>query len=227
MLDKSQTQTVATGGTAIQAGGNVAVANFGLSYSDARNIALDVFHSNFHKLAGVAAETASARAQEITDNFLSKLEKENPSGVLKSKDPDFQYVLYTAQREYARCGDRELEALLVNLLVDRSKQEQRDILQIVLNESLNTAPKLTEDQLAALTLAFLFKYTQNFGVGNHQMFGKYLDEHARPFISKACKGDSGYQHMEFAGCGAVSIGQVTLESALVNNYRGLFQKGFD
>lgn len=227
MLDKPQTQTVAAGGTAIQAGGAVAVSNFGLSYSEVRDVALDVFRANFYQLAGVAAETASARAQEITENFLSKLEKENPSGISKSNDPDFQYALFTAQREYARCGDNELEALLVDLLVDRSKQKQRDILQIVLNESLNTAPKLTEGQLAALALTFLFKYTQNFGIGNHEMLGDYLDKHAAPFVSKASKGHASYQHMEFTGCGSIGMGQLTLESILGNTYQGQFQKGFD
>lgn len=227
MLDKPQTQTVAAGGTAIQAGGSVAVSNFGLSYSEVRDVALDVFRANFYQLAGVAAETASVRAQEITESFLSKLEKENPSGISKSNDPDFQYALFTAQREYARCGDKELEALLVDLLVDRSKQEQRDILQIVLNESLNTAPKLTGGQLAALALVFLFKYTQNFGIGNHEMLGDYLDKQAAPFVSKASKGQSSYQHMEFTGCGSIGMGQLTLESILGNTYQGQFQKGFD
>lgn len=227
MLDKPQTQTVAVGGTAIQAGGAVAVTNFGLSYSEVRDVALDVFRANFYQLAGVAAETASVRAQEITEDFLAKLEKENPSGISKSNDPDFQYALFTAQREYARCGDKELEALLVDLLVDRSKQEQRDILQIVLNESLSTAPKLTESQLAALALVFMFKYTQNFGIGNHEMLGDYLDKHAAPFVSKASKGNSSYQHMEFTGCGSIGMGQLTLESIFGNTYQGQFQKGFD
>ena len=62
MLDKPQTQTVAAGGTAIQAGGAVAVTNFGLSYLEVRDVALDVFRANFYQLAGVAAETASVRA---------------------------------------------------------------------------------------------------------------------------------------------------------------------
>lgn len=227
MFDKPQTQSVATGGIAIQAGGAVAVTNVGISYSDVREVALDVFRANFYQLAGVAAETATQRAKEITEDFLSKLEKENPTGFSKANDPDFQYALFSAQREYARCGDKELEVLLVDLLVDRSKHEQRDIIQIVLNESLVTAPKLTEGQLASLALVFLFKYTQNHGVGNHHLLGTYLDTHARPFIAKASKGQASYQHMEFAGCGAIGMGEVKLEAALGTHYQGLFLKGFD
>lgn len=227
MLDKPQNQTVGPGGTAIQAGGAVAITNVGLSYSDVREVALDVFRANFYQLAGVAAETATLRAKEITEDFLSKLEKENPAGVSKASDPDFQYALFTAQRDYARCGDKELEALLVDLLVDRSKHEQRDIIQIVLNESLVTAPKLTEGQLASLALVFLFKYTQNHSLGNHQLLGAYLDSHANPFVAKASKSQASFQHMEFAGCGAIGMGEVKLEAALETHYQGLFLKGFD
>ena len=144
MLSKDQEQNVTEGGTAIQAGGNVTITKTGLTYAEVRDVALDVFRANFYELAGAARETAKARAEEITEDFLSKLQKEHPAGLEKSHDPDFQYALFTVQREYARNGDKDLGDLLVDLLVDRSKQEQRDILQIVLNESLSTAPKLTE-----------------------------------------------------------------------------------
>ena len=227
MLSKDQEQNVAQGSTAIQAGGNVTITKTGLTYADVRDVALDVFRANFYELAGVAKETAKARAEEITDEFLSKLRKEHPVGLEKSNDPDFQYALFTVQKEYARNGDKDLGELLVDLLVDRSKQEQRDILQIVLNESLNTAPKLTENQLAVLAVVFLFKYTQNFNVGNHQMLAQYLDKHVAPFASKVVKNMACYQHLEFSGCGAMGLGEITLESIFGSTYQGQFLKGFD
>ncbi|BAS58838.1 hypothetical protein NIES2135_16460 [Leptolyngbya boryana NIES-2135] len=225
MLNKDQEQNVAQGSTAIQAGGDVTIT--GLTYTEVRNVALDVFKANFYELAGVAKEIARARAEEITEAFLSKLQQENSNGFKKSNDPDFQYALFTVQKEYARNGDKELGDLLVDLLVDRSKQEQRDILQIVLNESLITAPKLTENQLAALAVVFLFRYTQNFRVGNHQMFGEYLDTHVAPFASKLVKNIACYQHLEFSGSGAIGLGEISLEKILGKTYQGLFLKGFE
>lgn len=227
MLSKDQEQNVADGSTAIQAGGNVNITKMGLTYAEVRDVALDVFRANFYELAGVAKETAKARAEEITESFLTKLQKEHPAGLEKSHDPDFQYALFTVQKEYARNGDKDLGDLLVDLLVDRSKQEQRDILQIVLNESLSTAPKLTESQLAVLAVIFLFKYTQNFGIGNHQMLAEYLDKHVAPFASKIVKNMACYQHLEFSGCGAIGLGERSLESILGITYQGQFLKGFD
>lgn len=172
-------------------------------------------------------ETAKARAQEITEDFLKKLQQENPDGFGKGQDPDFQHALFTVQKEYARTGDKDLGDLLVDLLVDRSKQDQRDILQIVLNESLATAPKLTDAQLAVLAVIFLFRYTQSQWIGNHQQLGEYFDRHVLPFSSKLVKNSACYQHLEFTGCGSVQMGEITLENILDQTYPGQFLKGFD
>ena len=116
--------------------------------------------------------------------------------------------------------------MLVDLLVDRSKQQQRDILQIVLNESLNTAPKLTDSQLAVLAVIFLFRYTKT-GIGNHQLLAEHLDMYVAPFVSKCIKNMACYQHLEFAGCGSIGLGAISLESILGTRYQGQFLKGFD
>jgi len=227
MLNKDQAQLVGDGATAVQAAGNVSITHVGLSYSEVREVALDVFRSNFYQLAGPAMETARARAEEITESFLKKLQADHPEGFSKGQDPDFQHALFTVQKEYARNGDKELGDLLVDLLVDRSKKDQRDILQIVLNESLNTAPKLTDSQLAALAIVFLFRYTQNYGIGNHAQLGDYFDKNVSPFASRIVKGNSSYQHLEFTGCGSIQMGQISLEECLESSYQGLFLKGFD
>lgn len=227
MLSKDQNQSAGESATAIQAGGHVTVVNVGVSASEARAIALDVARATFYELTGVAKDLASTRVEEITDQVIKKLEAEFPAGLHKAKDPDFQYALFTVQKEYARNGDKDLGDLLVDLLVDRSKQDQRDILQIVLNESLSTAPKLTDNHLAALAVTFLFKYTQNFGIGNHQLFGEYLDKHVLPFASRLPQNQASYQHLEFSNCGAVGLAGNSLQNILAITYQGLFLKGFE
>ena len=225
MID-NQEQIADRGSTAMQAGRDIVVTN-GLTYSDVREVALDIFRSNFFQLAGIARDTATQRAEQITEAFLTRLEEEHPQGFSQANEPGFQHALYTVQREHARTGDANLGDLLVDLLVDRSKHEQRDILQIVLDESLATAPKLTEGQLAALSLAFLFRYTQNYGVGDHAALGEYLDKHARPFVANVSRNAASFQHLEFTGCGSVGLSQLSLETILGTVYQGQFLKGFE
>ncbi|MCG8641037.1 MAG: hypothetical protein MI862_14975 [Desulfobacterales bacterium] len=224
MLNKDQNQELREGATAIQAGGNVTV---GLTATEARNIALDVAKATFFELSGAAKNTASERVEDITNKVIEKLKMNFPEGLQKAQDPDFQYALFTVQKEYARNGDGDLGDLLVDLLVDRSKQDNRDILQIVLNESLATAPKLTETQLSCLAIIFLFRYTRNYSVGNHALFGEYFDKHVKPFVSRIVKNNASYQHLEFTGCGSIQMGEISLEDILGQTYQGLFFKGFD
>jgi hypothetical protein len=227
MLNKEQAQAVGGGSTAVQAGGNIVITQVGLSYTEVRDVALDVFRSNFYQLAGPAMETAKARATEITEDFLKKLQAEHPEGFKKGQDPDFQDALFTIQKEYAKTGDKDLGDLLVDLLVDRSKQDQRDILQIVLNESLATAPKLTEAQLSALSIIFFFRYTQPLGIESHDSLAKHFDRHVLPFSERLVTNPSCYRHLEFASCGSVQMNEISLEHALAQTYQGLFLKGFE
>lgn len=227
MLNKEQKQEAAADATAIQAGGNVTVLNVGVSVSEARAIALDVAKATFYELSGTARDIVSTRVEEITDKVIEKLQSEIPEGLKIATDPDFQYALFTVQKQYGRRGDKDLGDLLVDLLVDRSKQDQRNVLQIVLNESLETAPKLTEAHLSNLATIFLFRYTKSLIVGNHQILGDYFDKHVLPFAGKLTRNNASYQHLEFAGCGSIQMGEISLEEILARTYPGLFCMGFD
>jgi len=224
MLNKDQNQDVGAGALAIQAARDVII---GISAADARAIALDVAKVTFYELTGLAKETMSARVEEITDSVISKLERDYPEGLAKAVDPDFQYALLTVQKQYGRTGDKDLGDLLVDLLVDRSKQSQRNILQIVLNESLEVAPKLTIGQLATLSLIFIFRYTQNNAVVNDEMFGEYFDQHIQPLVGDLVKNQASFQHLEFTGCGSQNFMDASLGEILGAHYPGFFSKGFD
>lgn len=205
--------------------GKTIIINQGISYSDAKEIALDVFKSNFLELSTKAAETARKRAEELVDSFLSELKQRAPDSINKMEDPGMQYAIFTAQKEYAKTGDKDLSKLLVDILVDRSKQQDRDLKQIVLDESLATVTKLTAPQLDTLTILFLSKYTMNRQVLSIPQLKDYLKTYYLPFIHSLSKERSLYQHLEFAGCGSISIGSNKLESIFRGNYTGLFQKG--
>lgn len=134
--------------------------------------------------------------------------------------------MYNVQAIYARYGDDELGDLLVDLLIDRSKQNQRSILQIVFNESLTVAPKLTKDQLSILTVIFLLRYVSSSKINTHESLGEFLDKYISPFIDTLSKKEISYQHLQFLGCGSLS----ELSSKKTNistEYQGLFLKGFE
>ncbi|MFM7008932.1 MAG: LPO_1073/Vpar_1526 family protein [Betaproteobacteria bacterium] len=228
MLNKGneQIQQVGQGATAIQADGHVIINN-GLSYSEVRSVVLDIFRSNFLQLADDAKEVARQRAEEITDKFLEKLQMENPAGLTQALTPDFQHGLFSVQRNFARNADTNLGDLLVDLLVDRTKHPSRDIVQIVLNECLEVAPKITNDQLSVLAIVFFFKYCSTHGILTFQQLSAQLDRFVKPFIDTLPRNLASYRHLEFAGCGTVQVTSSSLEDILLTSYQGLFDKGID
>lgn len=199
----------------------------GVSYKEVKEMVLDIFKTNYYDLSGKAIEIAKNRAEEITEKFLEKLSKENPKGLAQAEDPDFQHSVFTIQKEFARCGDEELGDLLVDLLVDRTKQNQRSILQIVLNESMVVAPKLTDVQLSALSIIFVFRYSKSLSIIDDNTLGLFLDKQTLPFVSNLSKNMACYQHLEYTGCASIGISEVKLEKVFNQTYAGLFFKGFE
>lgn len=221
-----QRQELGSGSTALQAKGDITINN-GVSYSDVREIVLDMFRANFLQLSGDAMEAARHRAEEITDKFLAKLIAENLTGLDQAKSPDFQYALYTVQRDYARAADADLGDLLVDLLVDRTKHPKRNLAQIVLNECLSVAPKITSAQLSNLSVIFYLKYCNKSDFPSLKTFVYDLDVYLLPFVNDLLSKRSDYQHLEFAGCGSSQITTTDLAEILWNKYQGIFDKGIN
>ena len=54
----------------------------------------------------------------------------------------------------------------------------------------------------------------------------YLDHRLAPFAKDLPKSQASYQHLEFAGCGSISIGSSNLNNIMKQRYPGVFTKGF-
>ncbi|WP_312478400.1 LPO_1073/Vpar_1526 family protein [Stutzerimonas nitrititolerans] len=222
----SQKQNGGDGSTNVQAAGEVAVTNnYGLSYRDAKEIALDIFNDNFLKLKNEAATIAEERAKEITGNFFEKLFEKNPQSIEGFKEPSAQEALFNAQKEYAKSGDKNLESMLVNILVDRMGEKERCLRSIVLDEALTIAPKLTQNQLNLITLTFLI-YRCGINISNLPSFYAWLRKFSQ-FVTTEEPKNSDFIHIEYLRCGFVRAGNYKeIINSYLQNYSGLFAKGF-
>jgi hypothetical protein len=234
MFGKQSDQKAGEGAAAIQAGGSADGAtvnqtnNYGLTvtFDDIRTIARDAFRADFVQLLGQAGDIAEARANRVTERFLERLQAENPAGINQANTPDFRYALLSAQKAQARSGDENLETLLVDLLVERSREQERSLQQIVLNEALDVAARLTAEQVSALTISFAIRRTINNGVLDMPNFVRVIAENVMPFISNAKLSDASFSHLAFTGCGVVEMGEARLAYIFSNTYPELWQAGF-
>lgn len=200
----------------------------GISYSDARTIALDVYKANFLELSQSAAQLARARAEELTDSFLSKLKEEHESSISELQQPAMQAALYEAQKQYAKTGDADLEGMLVDILVQRASTPERNTKQIVLDEALEVVSKLTPDQLDMLSMNFALTRLSR-GVTSQNALVDFFTNELLKFGNGQNPHKSWVEHLAYSGC-------VTLMDAswyneipdlILRQYPAMFQKGFD
>lgn len=197
----------------------------GLSYTEVRQIAMDIFEVNFIRMSESASKIATERAIEITEKFLDKLMTNNPQGIIQAQNPNFQYSLYNAQKEYAKSGDKDLEEALVNILLARSFELERGTLQVLLNEAINVIPKLTQAQLNLLSIYFIFtKLTINLDCTQSiDDFISTLETLVSPLVIEATQVD--YEHMQYCGCVGISMGFIGLDKLLKDTYGRIFSRG--
>jgi hypothetical protein len=219
-----QDQSGGTGSTNYQARRDI--VQTGVSAAEAREIALDVYHSNFLTLRGIAEEVAADRAERITREFLDRLQSKNARRLSSMQDPDMLSVVFAAQAGFARSGEADLEAALVDLLVDRAGQQERNLKTLVLNEAIQMLPKLTSVQRRALAVFFVFRDTS---VGELDTIDAHYSRIARwtPIFEIGSLKRADLQYLESAGAGSIiNLSSVPLGTALANNYRGFYTKGF-
>jgi len=221
--DKNQKQ--AGGDSSVNLQAQNIIINTGASPEQVREIVNEVFKENFIKMRSDAAEIAKARAQEITEKVLDKI-KDAEHLLNEFKKPGMQDSFFNAQKEYAKSGDKNLADLLVDVLVDRANQTDRNVMQIILDESIHIASKLTAGHFDILTLSFLLTMVMSKGVRSVESLEEYITKTLLPFSEELKQEGHKYKYLEFVGCGHARAGSHgSLEKRIATTYQGLFQKG--
>ncbi|MGF0223495.1 LPO_1073/Vpar_1526 family protein [Bacillus velezensis] len=198
----------------------------GLSYGDAKQICNDIFKENFYKLSQEANKIATERANTLIEGFLEQFSK-NPNLPNRFSDPDLQYIIYVAQRDYARSGEKYLYQMLKELLVERTKEKDRSFKQVVLNEAIEVSSKLNTEHINLLSLHFLLSEV-TFPCQTIGELNCLLNKYAVPFLPKKIPSLNQMMHLEYCKCENLTKGQNEHFSYLIHMaYGGLFQAGFE
>lgn len=221
-----KTQQQQGGDRSVNLQGETVIYQAGISMSDARTIAEDVFKANALELAGIAKTVATARCEEWSSAFLRKLRQESPALLGTLVDPDIQHVLFSAQRDFARSGDSALGEDLIDLLVKRCLAEPQSLEQLVLNEAVATLPKLTRGQVATLTAIWSLTRKYDPTISSAAQLASNLARHIAPLVPDISASKANLEHLSYAGC--LTLGTVlsgTIRETLMWSYGQLFCKG--
>lgn len=168
-----------------------------------KTVSLDVFKVNFYDLGEDVRQIANRRAEEITNEFLMKLQLSNDKIIEKTADPDIRYDLFEVQKAYARFGDKEMADLLVDVLVQRT-EENASFSKIVLNEALSVIPKLTQLQIDILTLLYVIERVSYTNPKNNSL-GTFYDAFLAPFLPETLLPKNEYVYTYLQSCGCLTI----------------------
>lgn len=218
MLNKQEIGSGSDGNTQITAN----KVTVGIDYIQAREIAKDVFETNFLKYKDEAQVIIDKRLEDFNSSLMSKIKEKKISDLSVFGNPDFLYNLYEAQKTYVRWGDKDQEAILTSILLERFGEKTNTLKQIILNEALQVIPKLTKRHVNMLTLIFVLKQTRSKNIDTFENFCSDLGEWIDFFEENIDHKPLEIQHLEFTGCGKTGM----INFHLINNYKAKYLEAF-
>ena len=158
---------------------------------------------------------------------MKKIAADNTFRAEAFRDPDFQNSVFEAQKAYARNGNEELKQTLIDLISQRSKQTERNRLMLTLNDAINEAASMTEEDLAILSLLFLLQHVMQSKVSNLEALAEHFRKFYDPIIPSLQQNDLAYKYLASHGC--LLIGSfVNLKGPflhLIDKYPGVITSG--
>ena len=133
----------------------IGVQYVGMTPEQAARQTIDLFKDNFPKLQALAKEIAEQRATELCNEILKKLENKQVKDFTPFTQPDVQFVLYEAQKNYARFGEKEVMKILTELVANRIQNDNKGHFKRIVDNAVVVACELSSAQLDCLSALFM------------------------------------------------------------------------
>lgn len=156
---------------------------YGMTPEQACEMTLNLFMQNFPKLQDIARKTAEKRANEFCQQAVQKVVENGIKDFTPFTEPDVQYVLYEAQKKYARFGTSDMLSTLTALIAERVEHDKDFILKISIDRAIEIAPLLTPAQLDYLSVLFLCTRTKRSNIVTIDDLSKELEVISETFSS--------------------------------------------
>lgn len=222
---ENQRQEVGDCSTGIQVQGDLIVST---SYSEIKEIFIDLFQLNFPKIQEISAQIANERFDSLLEEIKNSFEKHrleiDPS---KFVDPSIQYEMQSMAINVARRGEKSNIKLLTELLCTVASKNCPELIELISSESLRIAPMLSRKHLAYLNLELLVNEVtvdiQNAEEFNHKILS-ILD-----FISESEKNTVG--DLQYLACiGAIEKRTIIISDkipSIIKNIIEFKDKGYE
>jgi len=171
---------------------------YGLTPQQACKMAMELFYDNFPKLQEEAKALVEKRVTALMDEIAVQLCKKNITDMSPLAEPDIQYTIYEAQKNYARFATNESLSTLSSLIAERIKQNDSGIcLKVAIDKAISIVGMLSPAQMDYLSLLFIatkVKFSDIKTIADFQKRFEYLAE----VFSNAR--NSNWAHLNMLGC---------------------------
>lgn len=178
----------------------IGVQYIGMTPEQAAKQTIELFMENFPKLQALAKETAEQRATELTNEILKKLEDKQVKDFTPFTEPDVQYILYEAQKNYARFGENETMNILTELVVNRIQNDHRGHFKRVVDNAIVVAGELSSTQLDCLSALFALTKVRYSHIKNIEDLKAYFDYISSTFDLENIDYEQEISYLTFKGC---------------------------
>ena len=176
----------------------------GPSIEDVTRIVTNLFLDNYPRMQQLAKETAEARAKELWDETIAKMLSKDVADLSPFMEPDVQYVIYEAQKGYARFATPELLSTLSSLIAERVKQDDTELcLKVAIDQAISIAPMLSDEHLNYLSLLFFIKSIKMLNIIDISSLQSWLEFICTTFPITS---ENSIFHLDTLGCLRLSIG---------------------
>jgi hypothetical protein len=200
--------------------------NIGVGVEDVEYISKRMAAEVFSAHSRDAFQLMTERVEVFARTYLDQLLLESPEAVENIKDPGVQAAILEAESAYAKSGDDDLGALLVDILTKRTSAMDRNVVQLALSESINVAQKLTPQQYSSLSLIFLLRHVR-FGAESVAALHRRWRENLDPVAAETAIGATDAQHLIATGCAILLPVSQPIPEAIWSTYPGLFCMGIE
>ncbi len=219
-----QNQDASDSAVAVQAGGDVTISQ-GITPAQVTQMMSAIAQLTAASFPAIQS-LIDARIAVLEEKLEAKFKDPKQASTSAFNDPDFHAALRIGYAGHARSSDAVVTDTLVDLIARRSLEEKRSRLSLSLNDAIERAARLTENEFAALSLVFILTRTL-WQVVDLNGFKARLRSDVVPLIPHISRAPSSYEYLATHACATIQITSSQLQAIWHGNYGGLFSKGFE
>lgn len=132
----------------LQAGRDI--NQYGISYADAKEIALDIYRNELPYLTKLASDKACERVEPVLNEILVQIHQKKPEAINEFAEPEVQYMLGSAMKTASSTEDHVVHDTLVQLAVDHVLSKGKSYERIVDEQAIEVLQKMNREILTNL-----------------------------------------------------------------------------